>query len=202
MTFDPVRARELLAAAGYAGGAKFPVIRLLVNRNERQRLLAQAVAAMWREVLGVETEVTLKDWEDYESSLAAGDFDIARRSIVMQTPDEERNLLAMFGAARPSQLEPDGLARRRKQLPGPRPPSRRAAEEEAARERSGIRRRPRRCGADRIPVYSPLSRRQHTRGFATNLSDAPSLKHVRIETGWKPREGPLASPPAATVSGL
>ena len=39
-------------------------------------------------------------------------------------------------------------------------------------------------------------------GFDTNLLDAPSLKHVRIETWWKPREGPLASPPAATVSGL
>ncbi|HEX7173842.1 MAG TPA: peptide ABC transporter substrate-binding protein [Pyrinomonadaceae bacterium] len=209
LTFDPVRARELLAEAGYAGGAKFPVIRLLVNRNERQRLLAQAVAGMWREVLGVETEVTLKDWEHYESSLAAGDFDIARRSIVMQTPDEERNLLAMFGAAGLSATTPDetdstpeAQASQAASDSSKAPPTEEAARESVAAittEAEALRALP------AIPVYFATSFalvKPYVAGFDTNLLDAPSLKYVRIETGWKPGEGTGVSPPAATVSGL
>jgi len=209
LTFDPARARELLAAAGYAGGGKFPVIRLLVNRNERQRLLAQAVAAMWREVLGVETEVTLRDWEDYESALAAGDYDIARRSVVMQTPDEERNLLAMFGAARPSQLAPAEAGATTEAQTSPAapdgsgvPPSgdaARASAAEIATEAEALRALP------AIPVYFATSFalvKPYVAGFDTNLLDAPSLKHVRIETGWKPAAAPRSSRSAGTVSGL
>ena len=209
LTFDPVRARELLAAAGYAGGEKFPVIRLLVNRNERQRLLAQAVAAMWREVLGVETEVTLKEWEEYESALAAGDYDIARRSIVMQTPDEERNLLAMFGSAWPPRPGPDDTGSMPEAPASPAvsdesatPPAEDAARApvaEISTEAEALRALP------AIPVYFATSFalvKPYVAGFDTNLLDAPSLKHVRIETGWKPAESPRASRPAGTVSGL
>src|SRR5215207_9194778 len=91
------RARKLLEQAGYPGGENFPRVRLLVNRNEQQRLVAQAVARMWREALGVETEVIVRPWEEYEAMLRAGDYDVARRSLVMQTTDEETNMLQLFG---------------------------------------------------------------------------------------------------------
>ncbi|HWW75430.1 MAG TPA: peptide ABC transporter substrate-binding protein, partial [Pyrinomonadaceae bacterium] len=90
-------ARKLLEDAGYPGGVNFPRIRLLVNRNEQQRLVALAVARMWREGLGVETEVVVRPWEEYEAMLRAGDYDVARRSLVMQTTDEETNMLELFG---------------------------------------------------------------------------------------------------------
>lgn len=90
------RARQLLAEAGYKQGTDFPVVRLLINRSATHRSVAQAVAAMWRDTLGVKTELVVKDWRDYETALASGDFTIARRSIVMQTPDEQRILEAMF----------------------------------------------------------------------------------------------------------
>ncbi|PYT05392.1 MAG: hypothetical protein DMF65_00330, partial [Acidobacteria bacterium] len=48
---DAAHARALLAEAGYPGGVNFPRIRLLVNRNEQQRLVAQAVARMWHDAL-------------------------------------------------------------------------------------------------------------------------------------------------------
>jgi ABC-type oligopeptide transport system substrate-binding subunit len=90
------QARRLLAEAGYEQGAGFPVVRLLINRSATHRSVAQAVAAMWRDTLGVKTELIIKDWSDYETALSSGDYTIARRSIVMQTPDEKRNLEAMF----------------------------------------------------------------------------------------------------------
>ena len=95
--YDRARARALLAEAGFPGGANFPRIRLLVNRNEQQRLLAQAVARMWHDALGVETDVVVRGWEEYVAALREGDYDVARRSLVMQTTDEETNMLELFG---------------------------------------------------------------------------------------------------------
>jgi len=90
------RARELLAEAGYAGGKDFPRIRLLINRNEQQRIVAQAVAATWRSVLNIETEIVVKNWDDYEAAIRAGDYDVVRRGIVMQTTDELTNIRMLF----------------------------------------------------------------------------------------------------------
>ena len=101
LRYDAQRARALLAEAGFPGGAGFPRVRLLVNRNEQQRLVAQAVAHMWREALGVETEILVRPWEEYEAALRSGDYDIARRSLVMQTTDEETNMLAALRRRRP-----------------------------------------------------------------------------------------------------
>src|SRR5437764_6805896 len=100
---DVARARALLAEAGYPGGVNFPRIRLLVNRNEQQRLVAQAVARMWRDALGVETEIVVRPWEEYEAMLRSGDYDVARRSLVMQTTDEESNMIELFGDEQPAE---------------------------------------------------------------------------------------------------
>ena len=93
---DAARARELMAEAGYPQGQNFPRIRLLINRNDQQRQVARAVAAMWRSVLGVETEIIIKNWDEYEAAIQAGDYDVARRSVVMQTTDEMTNVRRMF----------------------------------------------------------------------------------------------------------
>lgn len=93
---DVNKARELLAAAGYPGGEGFPVIRLLINRNEQQRIVAQSVAAMWRATLNIETEIVVRNWDEYEAAISAGDFDVVRRGMVMQTTSELTNLQMLF----------------------------------------------------------------------------------------------------------
>ena len=198
-------ARKLLEEAGYPGGVNFPRVRLLVNRNEQQRLVAQAVARMWREALGVETEVLVRPWEEYEAMLRAGDYDVARRSLVMQTTDEGTNMQQLFGDA----AEAEGNGAEAAQQPtygtasgtspagpgspaeGPRAEPRPApavlTEAQALRELQAI------------PLHFASSYalvKPYVDGFESNLLDAPSLKHVRINRDWRP---PAAEQPARIV---
>ncbi|HEX6718192.1 MAG TPA: peptide ABC transporter substrate-binding protein, partial [Pyrinomonadaceae bacterium] len=64
---DVNKARQLLAEAGYPNGEGFPVIKLLINRNEQQRTVAQSIAAMWRSALNIETQIVMRSWEEYEA---------------------------------------------------------------------------------------------------------------------------------------
>jgi oligopeptide transport system substrate-binding protein len=199
---DVVRARALLADAGYPGGQNFPRIRLLVNRNEQQRALAQAVARAWRDALGVETDVVARPWEEYEAMLRAGDFDIARRSLVMQTTDEESNMIELFGDEPPTDEVAEANEAAPQQSPSATPsntvatPSRAKAPTRATpilTEAQALRELP------AIPLHFASSYalvKPYVEGFESNLLDAPSLKNVRINTGWNPPpQGRSASPP-------
>jgi oligopeptide transport system substrate-binding protein len=190
--YDAQRARMLLAQAGFPGGAGFPRVRLLVNRNEQQRLVAQAVARMWRETLGVETEILVRPWEEYESVLRAGEYDVARRSLVMQTTDEETNMIELFGEDSPADE-----AARAAVLPQPSPvtptpeangaavvpPSLARREPSILTEAQALRDVP------AIPLHFASSYalvKPYVNGFESNLLDAPSLKSVQIDTQWRP----------------
>ncbi len=98
---DVNRAKELLAEAGYADGEGFPLITLLINRNEQQRIVAQSIAAMWRSTLNIETQILIKPWDEYEAAIQAGDYDIVRRGMVMQTTSEWTNLRMLFDGESP-----------------------------------------------------------------------------------------------------
>jgi oligopeptide transport system substrate-binding protein len=187
------RARRLLDEAGYPGGVNFPRIRLLVNRNEQQRLVAQAVARMWREALGVETEVVIRPWEEYEAMLRAGDYDVARRSLVMQTTDEETNMLELFGEGA---LAETGVPAADGSTPVS-PPAANATDAPARAQAGTVNESPiltegqalREVPA--IPLHFASSYalvKPYIEGFEPNLLDAPSLKRVRINPEWQPPE--------------
>jgi oligopeptide transport system substrate-binding protein len=65
LAYNPDRARELLAQAGYPGGAGLPAITLHTNEEGPNQALAQATQAQWRDVLGVEVELAFLPWEEY-----------------------------------------------------------------------------------------------------------------------------------------
>jgi ABC-type oligopeptide transport system substrate-binding subunit len=199
---DAAAARRLLAEAGFAGGTNFPRVRLLINRNEQHRAVAAAIAAMWRKVLGVETEIVLLGWDEYEAALRGGDYDVARRSMVMQTLDEESNMLAMFDPERlnfATAFEPnggDGAATDASPTPRadtrgdaasadppPNSPPSKGAPQIIASEQQALEELP------AIPLYFASSYalvKPYVAGFDANLLDAPSLQHVRINTNWQP----------------
>lgn len=186
------RARKLLAEAGYPGGENFPRLRLLVNRNEQQRLVAQAVARMWREALGIETEVVIRPWEEYEAMLRAGDYDVVRRSLVMQTTDEETNMIELFGDGHGTQVgeASGGIDSQNGSGAANADESGAAGNQTRARREPPILTEAQALGElPAIPLHFASSYalvKPYVEGFESNLLDAPSLKSVRINGGWKP----------------
>lgn len=75
--FDPERARELLAEAGFADPKDFPRLKLLIASRETASTLATAIQAMWREHLGVEIEIENKEWTAYLVAMSELEYDIA-----------------------------------------------------------------------------------------------------------------------------
>lgn len=85
--YDPERARQLLADAGYPEGDGFPVLRYLYNSSESHRRIAEALQAMWKTVLNVEVELVNQEWRTYLQSRESGDFDLARAVWVGDYPE-------------------------------------------------------------------------------------------------------------------
>jgi oligopeptide transport system substrate-binding protein len=171
---DAGRARELLADAGYPDGEGFPVIRLLINRNEQQRIVAQSIAAMWRSALNVETEIVIRSWEEYEAAIKAGDYDVVRRGIVMQTTSELMNIRMLFERdARALPVASPGPAGSNTELPE----EQRVVETESQALKD----------LKAVPIYFASSYslvKPYVSGFDANVLDAPSLKKTRLDTNW------------------
>ena len=187
---DYERARTLLAEAGYPRGQGFPKVRLLINRNEQQRIVAQSISAMWHAMLNIDTEIIVKSWEEYQAAALAGDYDVMRRGMVMQTTDELTNIRALFGAGFSfpegrAGSDPGSAASSTdlvKTKPPPRPnrlgtlPSI-ETESQALNDLSAM------------PIYFASSYalvKPYVKGFDSNVLDMPSLKTVRIDNEWKP----------------
>lgn len=76
--YNPERARELLAQAGFPGGADFPEMEILFNTLEAHRAIAEAIQNMWRENLGIRVRLVNQEWRVYIPSVQNMEYDIAR----------------------------------------------------------------------------------------------------------------------------
>jgi oligopeptide transport system substrate-binding protein len=173
---DINKARDLLTEAGYPDGDGFPVIRLLINRNEQQRVVAQAIAAMWRTALNIQTEIVMKGWDEYEAAIKAGDYDVVRRGLVLQTTSETTNIAMLFG--RDSHAPPIPPAEGVAHTPAPEPqaPALIETEAQALKELKAM------------PIYFASSYslvKPYVSGFDLNVLDVPLLKRTRMDTNWK-----------------
>lgn len=71
------RAKQLYAESGY-GSDKPLQLELLYNTSDNHKKLAVAVAAMWKQVLGVETRLRNEEWKVYINSRNQKQFQVVR----------------------------------------------------------------------------------------------------------------------------
>ncbi|MBM4429120.1 MAG: peptide ABC transporter substrate-binding protein [Chloroflexi bacterium] len=77
--YNPARAKELLAEAGYPDGKGFPAFEFVHWTGEREVLCAQAIIAMWKDTLGITVKQTVlepKAMRDYRISRATEPYNV------------------------------------------------------------------------------------------------------------------------------
>jgi oligopeptide transport system substrate-binding protein len=208
LKLDVEKAKKLLSEAGFPDGKDFPKIKLLINRNDLQRRIANSVKKMWEKHLNVEAEVVPKDKNDFQNAFQNGEFDLARRGVVLPTNDETANMLALFEKrqivtvpkeAEKEETKPDETnnilnektAEANLSFPedefltsdsNPAQITVNSPPEPILTEKEALEKLP------AIPLYFPMSFsliKPYVRGFETNLLDAHSLKKVDIDNHWQ-----------------
>jgi ABC-type oligopeptide transport system substrate-binding subunit len=119
----------------------------------------------------------IRNWDEYEAAMNAGDYDVVRRGIVMQTSDELVNLRMLFerdARAVPSPSpSPEGATLAAK----PPPPEKIVVESESQALKN----------LTAMPIYFASSYslvKPYVSGFDSNVLDVPSLKKTRMDTNW------------------
>ena len=95
LAFDPVKARELLAAAGYPGGKGFPLIEYLHIPPIVERNIAVELQAMWEQHLGIKVSLAKQEQKIWLASMRELSYQLTRSSWVGDYNDPN-TFLEMF----------------------------------------------------------------------------------------------------------
>jgi oligopeptide transport system substrate-binding protein len=198
---DKERARDLMEQAGFDGGRGFPIIRLVVNRNDTQQRIARSVARMWKDNLNIDTELVVKENSEIAETRRQMDFDILRRGVVLPVVDEAVSMSAILGSSEDSEaveIDPRTLSHdsnSSNRYPeasnqnsnanslGQAEPNKSAAEPILSQDAALYELRA-------IPLYFPTSFalvKPYVEGFEISSLDAPLLTGVSINSSWQPK---------------
>jgi len=85
--YDPEKAREYLAQAGYPNGEGFPTVKFGFAATTSDKKIAEALQAMWQNTLGVKIEMLPREHKTYFETIQAGAYNIFRLSWGADFPD-------------------------------------------------------------------------------------------------------------------
>ena len=88
-------ARQALADAGYPDGAGFPKLEYMTNPTTLHLSIAEAMQAMWKEVLNIDAEISQQEWNVFLDTRRNGEFYVARHGWIADFNDP-LNLLNIF----------------------------------------------------------------------------------------------------------
>ena len=191
ITYDPVRAREYLARAGYPGGKGFPKFSILINTSEDHRRIAEAIQAMWKRELGIPVEVLNQEWGSYLQATTALQYDVARRSWIGDYLDPNTFLSCYITG--------DGNNRTGWGDPRYDAMLRAAAKELDPAKRFAILREAEVLLLDEgpvIPIYHYSTNemvKPYVRGIYRTALDIHPLTHVWIDHDWRKNPPPVAA---------
>lgn len=171
-------AKKRYAEAGYSKEKPLKV-ELLYNTTEANKQISIAIAAMWKQVLGVETELVNKEWKSYLADRRAYNTQVFRGSWIGDYNDAN-TFLDMFVTGGGSNTigladaEYDKLIRQ-------------AAEEQDMQKRADIFRQAEKRLLESyavIPIYNFVSKhmvKPYVKGYQSNVMDHWQSKYITIE---------------------
>ncbi len=105
-TYDPDKAKKLLADAGYANGNNFPHITLQINSGggDRNVLTAQVIQSMLKENLNIDINIETLPFTQSLDKIESGQSLFWRSGWVADYPDPETFLTLLYGPHVPATL--------------------------------------------------------------------------------------------------
>jgi oligopeptide transport system substrate-binding protein len=184
-SYDPERARELLAEAGYPDGEGWPGLELTYNTSEDHRKIAVALQQMWMDVLNIEITLANQEWKVYLDSVTNMHFEIARRGWIGDYVDPN-NFLDLFIT---------GGGNNNTGFADPRYDEmilRKAPQAATMEERFAIFHEAETLLMEQmpiIPIYTYTSKHlihPSVNGLPPNLMDSVNMKYVWLDKDWQP----------------